>query len=55
MLEISFRKVKFLLQHTDDTGLFFEKLSAVGSDLLKETLPSIIAKTNNRTKQDEAK
>ncbi|WP_277584118.1 methionyl-tRNA formyltransferase [Psychrobacillus antarcticus] len=43
------------IEHTDDTGLLFEKLSAVGSELLKETLPSIIAKTNNQTKQDETK
>lgn len=43
------------IEHTDDTGLLFEKLSAVGSVLLKETLPSIIAKTNNQTKQDETK
>lgn len=43
------------IEHTDDTGLLFEKLSAVGSELLKETLPSIIAKTNNRTKQDDTK
>ena len=42
------------IEHTDDTGLLFEKLSAVGSDLLKETLPSIIAKENNRTKQDDS-
>lgn len=42
------------IEHTDDTGLLFEKLSAVGSNLLKETLPSIIAKENNRTKQDDS-
>ncbi|MFF2752515.1 methionyl-tRNA formyltransferase [Psychrobacillus sp. NPDC058041] len=40
--------------HSDDTGILFEKLSEVGSDLLKETLPSIISKTNNRVKQDES-
>ncbi|SFQ19196.1 methionyl-tRNA formyltransferase [Psychrobacillus psychrotolerans] len=42
------------IEHTDDTGLLFEKLSAVGSNLLKETLPSIIAKENNRIKQDDS-
>lgn len=42
------------IEHTDDTGLLFEKLSAVGSNLLKDTLPSIIAKENNRTKQDDS-
>lgn len=40
--------------HLDDTGTLFDKLSAVGVDLLKETLPSIISKTNNRQKQDES-
>lgn len=40
--------------HLDDTGTMFDKLSAVGVDLLKETLPSIISKTNNRQKQDES-
>ena len=43
------------IEHSDDTGLLFDKLSVIGSDLLKETLPSIIAKTNNRIKQDETK
>ncbi|MFB5087072.1 methionyl-tRNA formyltransferase [Psychrobacillus sp. PGGUH221] len=42
------------ISHTDDTGLLFDKLSGVGTDLLKETLPSIISKTNNRVKQDES-
>lgn len=42
------------INHLDDTGILFEKLSEVGSDLLKETLPSIISKTNNRVKQDES-
>lgn len=41
------------IEHSDDTGLLFEKLSMIGSDLLKETLPLIIAKTNNRVKQEE--
>lgn len=42
------------IEHTDDTGLLFEKLSVVGTKLLRETLPSIISKTNNRLKQDES-
>ena len=42
------------IEHADDTGLLFEKLSAVGSDLLKDTLPSIIARENSRTKQDDS-
>ncbi|MEI4768625.1 methionyl-tRNA formyltransferase [Psychrobacillus sp. FJAT-51614] len=42
------------INHTDDTGLLFDKLSVVGTDLLRETLPSIITTTNNRVKQDES-
>ncbi|WP_391208570.1 methionyl-tRNA formyltransferase [Psychrobacillus sp. L4] len=42
------------IEHSDDTGILFDKLSTVGSDLLKETLPSIISKTNNRVIQDES-
>lgn len=38
----------------DYTGLMFDKLSEVGKQLLKETLPSIIAGTNARTVQNEA-
>lgn len=40
---------------TDHTGSMFEKLSAAGTELLKETLPSIIEGTNNRISQDEEK
>lgn len=42
------------IEHKDDTGVLFEKLSVVGTELLRETLPSIISKTNNRLKQDES-
>lgn len=38
----------------DHTGSMFDKLSVVGRELLKETLPSIINGTNNRTVQDES-
>ncbi len=41
--------------HHDDTGLLFEKLSEVGKELLKDTLPSIVNGTNERIKQDESK
>lgn len=41
------------IEETDHTGSMFEKLSIIGRDLLKETLPSIIAGTNERTKQEE--
>ncbi|WP_432359429.1 methionyl-tRNA formyltransferase [Sporosarcina sp. UB5] len=38
----------------DNTGILFEKLSVAGTTLLKETLPSIIAGTNERIPQDES-
>ncbi len=42
------------IEEDDHTGGLFDKLSMVGCELLKETLPSIINGTNNRTVQDEA-
>ncbi|WP_203246179.1 methionyl-tRNA formyltransferase [Sporosarcina beigongshangi] len=39
---------------TDHTGLLFDSLSVAGTKLLKETLPSIIDGTNNKTVQDES-
>lgn len=41
------------IEETDHTGSMFDKLSTVGRDLLKETLPSIIEGTNGRTQQCE--
>lgn len=42
--------------HKDDhTGSMFEKLSIAGTDLLKETLPSILAGSSERIPQDESK
>lgn len=41
------------IEESDHTGSMFDKLSIVGRDLLKETLPSIIAGTNKRIKQNE--
>ena len=38
---------------SDNTGILFEKLSVVGTELLKETLPSILDGTNERIPQDE--
>lgn len=42
------------IEDTDNTGTMFEKLSAVGRELLKETMPSIIEGTNSRIPQDES-
>ncbi|MBT2581892.1 methionyl-tRNA formyltransferase [Planococcus sp. ISL-109] len=41
------------IEEADHTGSMFEKLSAAGMELLKETLPSIIDGTNARIPQDE--
>lgn len=43
------------IEETDHTGSMFEKLSEVGRDLLKDTIPSIISRTNERIVQDESK
>ncbi len=43
------------IEETDHTGSMFEKLSEVGRDLLKDTLPSIISRTNERMAQEESK
>lgn len=40
---------------TDTAESLFDKLSIIGSELLLDTLPSIINGTNNRIKQDESK
>ena len=42
------------IEDTDHTGGMFEKLSEVGRELLKDTMPSIIAGTNERIPQDES-
>lgn len=49
---ISQKEVEILDIDTAET--LFDKLSNLGSELLLETLPSIINCTNNRTKQDES-
>ncbi|ETT85807.1 methionyl-tRNA formyltransferase [Viridibacillus sp. FSL R5-0477] len=48
-------QAELTIEEQDHTGLLFDKLSIIGRDLLKETLPSIIEGTNNRIPQDEAK
>lgn len=42
------------IEQSDTTGVLFEKLSVVGRDLLKETLPTIINGSNARLVQDES-
>lgn len=43
------------IEYDDTAESLHEKLAKLGSELLLETLPSIIDKTNTRTKQDEDK
>lgn len=43
------------IQKDDHTGGMFDKLSVAGTELLKETLPSIINGTNKRIPQDDSK
>ncbi len=43
------------IEDADTTGILFEKLSIVGRDLLKETLPTILSRSNARVVQDENK
>lgn len=45
---------EILIGDEDHTGSMFEKLSVVGRNLLKETLPAIVNGTNERIPQDEA-
>lgn len=46
-------QVTVAIDEKDHTGGLFEKLSVAGRDLLKTTLPSIIAGTNSRIPQNE--
>lgn len=41
------------IKPTDTTGILFEKLSIVGRDLLKQTLPIILRNEHTRQSQDE--
>jgi methionyl-tRNA formyltransferase len=43
------------IEEDDHTGSMFDKLSVVGLELLKDTLPSILDGTNERIVQDETK
>ena len=45
---------EIIIEDTDHTGGLFDKLSDVGRELLKDTLPSIIDGTNDRIVQDES-
>ncbi|MBE1553513.1 methionyl-tRNA formyltransferase [Sporosarcina limicola] len=42
------------IAETDHTGNLFKALSKAGTELLKETLPSLLRETNNRQVQDES-
>lgn len=44
---------EYLIKDTDNVGIIHDTLSQYGKELLLETLPSIIAGTNNRTKQND--
>lgn len=46
---------EILIEDTDNTGTLFDKLSIVGRELLKDTLPQIIDGTNERIEQEHAK
>lgn len=41
------------IEESDNVGLLHEKLSQIGANLLKETLPSILEGTNKREKQKD--
>ncbi len=47
------QKEVYQIQPDDNVGTLHDKLSTMGANLLKEVLPSIIAKTNKREKQKE--
>ncbi|MGV3041708.1 methionyl-tRNA formyltransferase [Staphylococcus rostri] len=42
------------IEESDDVGTMHDKLSDLGTELLRETLPSILNGTNSRTPQDAA-
>ena len=42
------------IEHEDTTGILFDKLSIVGRDLLKESLPLILDNKHERIVQDES-
>ena len=44
---------KTIIEDSDTVGTLHDRLSIMGKDLLLETLPSIVNKTNKRIKQDE--
>lgn len=47
---ISQRSIK--INDSDNVGILWDKMSILGRDLLLDTLPSIIGKSNNRVKQN---
>lgn len=43
-----------LITDDDTVGILYDRLSDIGAELLRDTLPSILEGTNNRTPQDES-
>lgn len=46
---------EYIIKDTDNVGILHDTLSLMGRDLLLETIPSIINRTNKRIKQDDSK
>lgn len=44
---------EYVIKREDNVGMLHDKLSSIGANLLIDTLPSIINKTNKRIKQNE--
>ncbi|MEG0277107.1 MAG: methionyl-tRNA formyltransferase [Coprobacillus sp.] len=47
-------QVETKIEESDTLGILYDRLSVLGARLLKETLPSILAKTNQSIPQDES-
>ena len=54
MQEILFHE-SINIEDNDDVGTMHDKLSVLGANLLKETLPSIVNGTNDSISQDDTK
>ncbi len=45
---------EYIIKDSDNVGILHDTLSVMGRDLLLDTLPSIVERTNKRIKQDDA-